>query len=120
VIGQLARCLSSVLTRRQVSGHGTQVKDISGGEQGGLDQCSFVSVHSLCDASDNLNVTGICAVDWRGNGQPPYEDTPGLIIDDVSCLDHWRIVLPIGLYSLGHARNFGEAPSVPVSLDCSF
>jgi len=46
------------------SGHGMQVKDVNGGGQGGLDEC-------------------ICAVDWRGNGQPPYEDTPGLIIDDV-------------------------------------
>ncbi|KAI0293770.1 caspase domain-containing protein [Russula brevipes] len=46
------------------SGHGTQVKDMNGDEQDGLDEC-------------------ICAMDWRGNGQPPYEDTPGLIIDDV-------------------------------------
>ncbi|KAI0296419.1 hypothetical protein BC826DRAFT_1004974 [Russula brevipes] len=52
------------------SGHGTQVKDMNGGGQGGIDEC-------------------ICAVDWRGNGQPPYEDTPGLIIDGRSCTICW-------------------------------
>jgi metacaspase-1 len=58
-----------------VSGHGTQVKDMSGDERSGLDQC-------------------ICAVDWRGNGQPPYENTPGLIIDDVM---HEILVKPLPL-----------------------
>ncbi|KAI0282716.1 caspase domain-containing protein [Russula brevipes] len=43
------------------SGHGTQVLDMNGDGEDGLDE-------------------GICAVDWRCNGQPPYEDTPGLII----------------------------------------
>ena len=58
---------------------------MNGDEADGLDECSFVSVRPPCDASDNL--PGICAVDWRGNGLP-YEYVPGLIVDDVSCLDH--------------------------------
>jgi hypothetical protein len=67
-----------------------QVKDMDGDEQDGLDECSFVSVHSLRDASDNL--PGICALDWCGDGHPPYEDTPGLIIDDVM---HKILVKPL-------------------------
>jgi len=58
------------------SGHGTQVKDMNGDEEDGLDEC-------------------ICAVDWRGNGWPPYEDTPGLIIDDVM---HDILVKPLPLH----------------------
>jgi len=57
------------------SGHGTQVKDMNGDERDGLDEC-------------------ICAMDWRGNGEPPYEDTPGLIIDDVI---HEILVKPLPL-----------------------
>ncbi|KAI0293761.1 caspase domain-containing protein [Russula brevipes] len=53
-----------LLTRRQVSGHSMQIEDMNGDEQDGLDEC-------------------ICAVDWRGIGQPPFEDTPGLITGDV-------------------------------------
>ncbi|KAI0293757.1 peptidase C14, caspase domain-containing protein [Russula brevipes] len=46
------------------SGHSTQINDMDVDEQYDLDEC-------------------ICAMDWRGNEQPPYEDTPGLITDDV-------------------------------------
>jgi len=65
------------------SGHGTQVKDTANvdEENDGLDECSFVSVHEM--ALINGISPGICAMDWRGNELPPYEDTPGLITDDV-------------------------------------
>jgi metacaspase-1 len=56
------------------SGHGTQIKDVNN-EPDGLDE-------------------GICAMDWRGNEQPPYEDTPGLITDDVM---HEILVKPLPL-----------------------
>ena len=36
---------------------------------------------------------GICAVDYRGDEQYPTPDTPGLIVDDVSCFKQSRICL---------------------------
>jgi len=57
-------------------------------------------------------------MDYMGNEPYPNPDTPGLIVDDVS---YQHAYLPIGsLNSLGHARNYGGAASLTVSLDCHF
>ncbi|KAI0292168.1 peptidase C14, caspase domain-containing protein [Russula brevipes] len=45
------------------SGHGIQIKDTSGDETDGLDEC-------------------ICAIDYRGDEQLPNEHTAGVIVDD--------------------------------------
>ncbi|KAI0293765.1 peptidase C14, caspase domain-containing protein, partial [Russula brevipes] len=45
------------------SGHGIQIKDTSGDETDGLDEC-------------------ICAMDYRGDVQHPNEYTAGVIVDD--------------------------------------
>jgi len=60
-------------------------------------------------------------MDYLGNEPYPNPDTPGLIVDDVSYFGQQHTYLPIGsLNSLGHARNYGDASSLTVSLDCHF
>ena len=75
----------SSLTPRLVSGHAVQIKDLDGDEDDGLDECPFL----LCLFSEipviNEISLGICAVDYRANNPSPNPDTPGIIVDDVSC-----------------------------------
>jgi len=43
-------------------------------------------------------------MDYLGDDLYPSSDTPGLIVDDVSCLEQQHVCLPIGsLDSVGHA-----------------
>ena len=52
----------------------------------------------------NRILLGICAMDYLGDDLYPSSDTPGLIVDDVSCLEQQHVCLPIGsLDSVGHA-----------------
>jgi hypothetical protein len=55
-------------------------------------------------------------------GDDPYPTanyTPGLIVDDVSCLEQPHIGWPIHSFDfLGHARHLSATSSSGVSLDC--
>jgi len=44
----------------------------------------------------NRMLLGICAMDYLGDDLYPSSDTPGLIVDDVSCLEQQHVCLPIG------------------------
>ena len=64
---------------------------------------------------------GICAMDYRA-GSDPYAtgNTPGLIVDDVSCHKQPCITSFVPILSFdssGHARNNGEISSSGMSLD---
>ena len=63
---------------------------------------------------------GICAMDYlAGNDPRATGNTPGLIVDDVSCQRITNFV-PIRSFDfLGHARNHGEISSSGMSLDSS-
>ena len=77
------------LTHLVVSGHGVQIDDLDGDEPDGKDECPSTCILSGMPVTNRM-LLGICAVDYLGN---PYlnANTPGLIVDDVSCLEQQRI-----------------------------
>ena len=75
----------SSLTPRLVSGHAVQIKDLDGDEDDGLDECLFLlCLFSGIPVMNGISL-GICAVDYHANYPSPNPDTPGIIVDDVSC-----------------------------------
>ena len=89
------RILTNVLSNCLDSGHAKHIKYLDRDEpDDGRDECSLLCLLGGLLVANQKSL-GICAIDYRGNVPNPNPNTPGLIVDDVSCLEQHRINLPI-------------------------